>query len=105
MKKHWDRKEASGCVLGRRKPKGRSPYEGPAGGAGAPEPQAHQSQRVVDSVALSVSAPLHIPFSLPKSSQVIQKKESHSASGFALKMWQTQDETSKPQCALLPKSV
>ena len=31
MKKHWDRKEASGCVLGRRKPKGRSPYEGPAG--------------------------------------------------------------------------
>lgn len=70
--------------------RGQQGAQGAQGGAQGPqELQAHQSQRVVDSLALSVSAPLHIPFSLPKSSQVIQKKASHSASGFALKMWQT----------------
>ena len=90
MKKHWDRKEASGCVLGRRKPKGRSPYEGPAGGAGAPEPQAHQSQRVVDSLALSVSAPLHIPFFLTK---VIS---GNSEEGVPLSFWLCTEDVANP---------
>lgn len=65
--------------------------QGAQGGAGASELQAHQSQRVVDSLALSVSAPLHIPIS-PYQSHLSGNSEEGFPFSFWLcteEMWQT----------------
>lgn len=83
---------------------GQELVEGPVGDAGAFEPQLPELA-VVDSLAVSVSAPFPIPFSLPKSSHVIGETPSHPASDFIQKMWQTQKETFRPHRTLLPKSV
>lgn len=50
---------------------------------------------VVDSLAVSVSASLPIPFSLPVISGNWETPF-HLASGFVQKMWKTQNETSGP---------